>query len=105
MQAFWGVFGLFFQGPPPPCSSLAHLRALSLPHPSRARARALSPSRFRPLPLSPPRALSRLDMHSDLSEVLRTNVLTGAQVKSYMVMLLRGVAYCHDMNIMHRVSE
>ena len=44
-------------------------------------------------------------MHSDLSEVLRTNVLTGAQVKSYMVMLLRGVAYCHDMNIMHRVSE
>lgn len=41
-------------------------------------------------------------MHSDLSEVLRTNVLTGAQVKSYMVMLLRGVAYCHQMNIMHR---
>lgn len=41
-------------------------------------------------------------MHSDLSEVLRTNVLTGAQVKSYMVMLLRGVAYCHDLNIMHR---
>ena len=38
-------------------------------------------------------------------QVLRTNVLTGAQVKSYMVMLLRGVAYCHQMNIMHRVSH
>eukprot|EP00041_Stephanoeca_diplocostata_P013624 m.240026 g.240026 ORF g.240026 m.240026 type:complete len:347 (+) comp19406_c0_seq1:354-1394(+) len=41
-------------------------------------------------------------MHSDLSEVLRRHTLTGAQIKSYMVMLLRGVAYCHSKNIMHR---
>lgn len=43
-------------------------------------------------------------MLSDLSEVLRnaTHPLTEAQVKAYMVMLLRGVAYCHDNAIMHR---
>jgi len=41
-------------------------------------------------------------MHSDLSEVLKNHTLTAAQVKSYMVMLLRGVAHCHDKNIMHR---
>lgn len=44
-------------------------------------------------------------MLSDLSEVIRNaaNPLTEAQVKSYMVMLLRGVAFCHENFIMHRV--
>jgi len=41
-------------------------------------------------------------MHSDLSEVLTNHDLTGAQIKSYMVMLLRGVAHCHANHIMHR---
>eukprot|EP00048_Salpingoeca_helianthica_P012192 m.175936 g.175936 ORF g.175936 m.175936 type:complete len:331 (-) comp15337_c6_seq1:38-1030(-) len=43
-------------------------------------------------------------MLSDLSEVMRNaaSPLTEAQVKSYMVMLLRGVAYCHERHIMHR---
>lgn len=30
--------------------------------------------------------------------------LTEAQIKSYMLMLLKGVAFCHENNIMHRVS-
>ena len=44
-------------------------------------------------------------MQSDLSEVMRNAVspLTAAQIKSYMVMLLRGVAFFHDHSIMHRV--
>ncbi|XP_071817376.1 cyclin-dependent kinase 20-like [Apostichopus japonicus] len=43
-------------------------------------------------------------MLSDLSEVLRESKLplTEAQVKSYMLMLLKGVAYCHENSIMHR---
>ncbi|KAJ3117655.1 Cyclin-dependent kinase 20 [Phlyctochytrium bullatum] len=43
-------------------------------------------------------------MLSDLAEVLRnaTQRLTEAQVKAYMLMLLSGVAYCHENNIMHR---
>ncbi|XP_035676729.1 cyclin-dependent kinase 20-like [Branchiostoma floridae] len=43
-------------------------------------------------------------MLSDLSEVLRNSnrPLTEAQVKSYMMMLLKGVAFCHENNIMHR---
>ncbi|XP_072016760.1 cyclin-dependent kinase 20-like [Amphiura filiformis] len=43
-------------------------------------------------------------MLSDLSEVVRSAdlPLTEAQVKSYMLMLLKGVAYCHDNSIMHR---
>ncbi|BFZ17989.1 hypothetical protein BsWGS_21028 [Bradybaena similaris] len=43
-------------------------------------------------------------MPSDLSEVIRRvdNPLTEAQVKSYMLMLLKGIAYCHENNIMHR---
>ncbi|XP_071960531.1 cyclin-dependent kinase 20-like [Antedon mediterranea] len=43
-------------------------------------------------------------MLSDLSEVVRNSEepLTEAQVKSYMLMLLKGVAYCHDNSIMHR---
>lgn len=43
-------------------------------------------------------------MASDLAEVLHTTRgLTEAQVKSYMQMLLRGVAYCHGNHIIHRV--
>lgn len=45
-------------------------------------------------------------MLSDLSEVVRNSErpITEAQVKSYMLMLLKGVAFCHENNIMHRVS-
>lgn len=41
---------------------------------------------------------------SDLSEVLRNyeQPLLQSHVKSYMLMLLKGVAYCHEKNIMHR---
>ncbi|KAG7220381.1 hypothetical protein INR49_018219 [Caranx melampygus] len=43
-------------------------------------------------------------MLSDLSEVIRNSQhpLTPAQVKGYMVMLLKGVAFLHHNNIMHR---
>ncbi|KAL4226226.1 Cyclin-dependent kinase 20 [Mactra antiquata] len=43
-------------------------------------------------------------MFSDLSEVIRNSdkPLSEAQVKSYMLMLLKGVAFCHENNIMHR---
>eukprot|EP00794_Sanderia_malayensis_P012637 gene12634-13935_t len=43
-------------------------------------------------------------MLSDLSEVLRdfNRVLTESQLKSYMLMLLKGIAYCHSDHIMHR---
>lgn len=43
-------------------------------------------------------------MLSDLSEVLRNSdcPLTEAQIKSYMRMLLKGVAYCHENSIVHR---
>ncbi|XP_064605348.1 cyclin-dependent kinase 20-like [Liolophura sinensis] len=43
-------------------------------------------------------------MLSDLSEVIRNTdkPLTEAQVKSYMLMLLKGVDFCHENNIMHR---
>ena len=46
-------------------------------------------------------------MLSDLSEVIRKaeKPLTEAQIKSYMLMLLKGVAFCHQNNIMHRVSR
>ncbi|MEQ2172535.1 Cyclin-dependent kinase 20, partial [Goodea atripinnis] len=45
-------------------------------------------------------------MLSDLSEVVRNyqRPLTPAQVKCYMMMLLKGVAFLHHNNIMHRVS-
>ena len=45
-------------------------------------------------------------MFSDLSEVIRNfdKPLTEAQIKTYMLMLLKGVAFCHENNIMHRVS-
>ncbi len=44
-------------------------------------------------------------MLSDLSEVVRNAEipLMEAQVKSYLLMLLKGVAFCHENNIMHRV--
>ncbi|NP_001089767.1 uncharacterized protein LOC734831 [Xenopus laevis] len=43
-------------------------------------------------------------MLSDLSEVIRNSEqpLTEAQVKGYMIMLLKGVRFCHDNAIMHR---
>jgi cell cycle related kinase len=43
-------------------------------------------------------------MLSDLAEVIRNSEtpLTEAQVKSYMKMLLHGIAYCHENSIMHR---
>lgn len=44
-------------------------------------------------------------MLSDLSEVIRNSQrpLTASQVKGYMMMLLKGVAFCHENSIMHRV--
>ena len=44
-------------------------------------------------------------MLSDLSEVIRNSErpLTEGQIKSYMMMLLKGVAFCHQNFIMHRV--
>lgn len=43
-------------------------------------------------------------MPTDLSEVLRnaTDPLSQSQIKSYMVMLLKGIAHCHENNIIHR---
>ena len=43
-------------------------------------------------------------MMSDLAEVLRNYdvPLTQAQIKSYMMMLLQGIKYCHSNSIMHR---
>eukprot|EP00118_Oscarella_pearsei_P010609 m.66109 g.66109 ORF g.66109 m.66109 type:complete len:339 (+) comp35364_c0_seq12:33-1049(+) len=43
-------------------------------------------------------------MLSDLSEVIRNaeRPLSEAQIKSYALMLLKGVAYCHQNSIMHR---
>lgn len=43
-------------------------------------------------------------MLSDLAEVIRNSEyrITEAQVKSYMKMLLHGVAFCHENSIMHR---
>ena len=45
-------------------------------------------------------------MLSDLAEVVRhtQRPLAQAQVKSYLQMLLKGVAFCHANNIVHRVS-
>lgn len=45
-------------------------------------------------------------MLSDLAEVVRhaQKPLAPAQVKSYLQMLLKGVAFCHANNIVHRVS-
>ncbi|KAJ8371333.1 hypothetical protein SKAU_G00113610 [Synaphobranchus kaupii] len=43
-------------------------------------------------------------MLSDLSEVIRNSQrpLTESQVKGYMMMLLKGVTFCHENSIMHR---
>ncbi|XP_078394094.1 cyclin-dependent kinase 20 [Cetorhinus maximus] len=43
-------------------------------------------------------------MLSDLSEVIRNSdwPLTESQVKGYMMMLLKGVTFCHQNSIMHR---
>jgi Serine/threonine protein kinase len=44
-------------------------------------------------------------MPSGLWEMLRDaeNPLTVPQIKTYMIMLLKGVAYLHEHSIMHRV--
>ena len=46
-------------------------------------------------------------MPSGLWEMLRDaeNPLTVPQIKTYMVMLLKGVAYLHEHSIMHRVRQ
>ena len=46
-------------------------------------------------------------MLGDLGEMLRdaSRPLTRAHVKTYMTMLLSGVAFLHKHNIMHRVSS
>lgn len=43
-------------------------------------------------------------MPTDLSILLRNteNPLTDSQIKAYLIMLLKGVAYCHNLGIMHR---
>ena len=43
-------------------------------------------------------------MASDLSEVIRNaqNPLSREEVKCYMLMLLRGVAFLHEREVMHR---
>lgn len=45
-------------------------------------------------------------MPGDLGEMIRdaSHPLTEAQVKTYMTMIMSGVAYLHQNNIMHRVS-
>ena len=45
-------------------------------------------------------------METDLQEVLRSHAkpLLEADVKSYMQMLLKGVAFVHGSSIIHRVS-
>lgn len=44
-------------------------------------------------------------MVTDLSEILRTieSRLSDGQIKTYMIMLLRGVGFLHSNGIMHRV--
>jgi hypothetical protein len=46
-------------------------------------------------------------MPSGLWEMLRDaeNPLTVPQMKAYMIMLLKGVAYLHEHSIMHRVRQ
>jgi cell cycle related kinase len=46
-------------------------------------------------------------MPGDLGEMIRdaTRPLTEAQAKTYMVMLMKGVAFLHHNNIMHRVNR
>ncbi|XP_015916105.1 cyclin-dependent kinase 20 [Parasteatoda tepidariorum] len=43
-------------------------------------------------------------MPTDLSILLRDteNPLTDSQIKAYLIMILSGVAYCHNLGIMHR---
>lgn len=46
-------------------------------------------------------------MPSDLTTLIRDTErpLSEAQVKAYMIMLLKGVAYMHNHGIMHRVKH
>ncbi|CAG0880668.1 unnamed protein product [Cyprideis torosa] len=41
-------------------------------------------------------------MESDLAEVIRSVDLKECQIKSYMAMLLDGIAYCHRIGLLHR---
>ena len=43
-------------------------------------------------------------MMTDLSEIIRNDqfILTKPQIKMYILMLLKGISYCHQRNIMHR---
>jgi cell cycle related kinase len=43
-------------------------------------------------------------MLSDLAEVLKSSAfpLSECQIKAYMVMLLKGIEFCHKNHIMHR---
>lgn len=43
-------------------------------------------------------------MESDLSQVLKriTKPLSESQTKAYLIMLLQGLAFCHENKIMHR---
>lgn len=46
-------------------------------------------------------------MPSGLLEMVRDvqNCLTESQIKTYIIMLLKGVSYLHKNSIMHRVCE
>lgn len=46
-------------------------------------------------------------MPGELSEMIRdaNNPLSEPQIKTYMTMLMEGVAYLHQNNIMHRVRR
>jgi cell cycle related kinase len=41
-------------------------------------------------------------MLSDLSEIIKTVRLNEAQIKAYLLMILKGVQYCHQNSILHR---
>jgi cell cycle related kinase len=44
-------------------------------------------------------------MQTDLQEIIRSSInpLPHAVVKSFMLMIIQGIAYCHEQNIIHRV--
>jgi len=43
-------------------------------------------------------------MPASLYDILIENKLTGSQIKTYMLMILRGLAFIHSNHVMHRVS-
>ncbi|KAJ1552616.1 Cyclin-dependent kinase 20, partial [Cladochytrium tenue] len=81
-----------------PASILREIKALmAISHPNVVKLRDFFPS-------GPGIVLVFEYMLSDLAEVLRnaSQPLGEPQVKAYMAMLLRGVAFCHSCAIMHR---